>query len=108
MTQLPIGQGDSLSKLLQIRAAAYGISLKWSGKAIEDIDLLCMEYFHRKTLNDSLWAGVKQLLAMPELHELPQSMQAQIYSIVLQARAAFEMARSKRIAGPVPADGGVP
>lgn len=100
-------RGDSLSKLIQIRAGMLGIHLKWTGKAIEDIDTLVLEYFHRKTLNDCLWNGMKELMAMPELKELPEPMQAKLYSIVLQAQANFELARSEKITNPtIPGPGG--
>jgi hypothetical protein len=90
-------QGDSLSKLVQVRAALHGVHLKWTGKALEDIDQLCLEYFHRKTLNECLWNGLKQLMEMPELKELPEPVYAKILSIVLQAQANFELRRAEAI-----------
>lgn len=90
-------KGDSLSKLLQVRAALLGIHLKWTGQAIPDIDLLCTEYFHRKTLNECLWNGLKQLMEMPELKELPEPVYAQILSIVLRSQANFELERAMKL-----------
>lgn len=87
--------GDSLSKLLQVRAALAGVHLKWTGKAIQDIDQLCLEYFHRKTLNECLWNGLKGLMDMPELKELPELVYAKILSIVLQAHAVFEIKKAE-------------
>jgi hypothetical protein len=83
--------GDSLSQLVQVRAKQFGITLKWSGRAIEDIDMLCQEYWNRKNFNQCLWDnGLRQLMLMPEFETLPEAMQAKITSIVLQARAHFE------------------
>lgn len=90
MNKIPEIRGDSLSQLLQLRAHMVGVSLKWTGNAVTDIDLLCKEYFHRKALNECLWNGLRQLMEMPELKELPDSLQAQIYSIILRAKANFE------------------
>ena len=101
--------GDSLSQLVQLRARLFGIHLKWTGRAIEDIDMLCQEYWNRKTLNESLWDnGVRKLMTMPEFTQLPDRMQAQIASIVLSARAFFEQRKAQREAqqkkpGPGPA-----
>lgn len=97
MGELKIGAGDSLSKLVQLRAALVGIRLTWTGKAIDDIDMLCLEYFHRRNLNDCLWNGMKELMAMPEMKELPEPIQAKLYSIVLQAQAQFELKRAQQL-----------
>ena len=94
----PLVQGDSLSQLLQIRARMFGISLKWTGRAIDDIDMLCQEYWNRKTFNQCMWDnGVRELMSMSEFNTLPESMQAKIASIVLKARAHFEQKVAQRI-----------
>lgn len=90
--------GDSLSKLLQVRAQLKGVYLKWTGDGIQDIDQLCLEYFHRKALNECLWNGMKELMAMPELKELPETLYAQILSIVLRAQTNFELRRAEELA----------
>ena len=91
-------QGDSLSQLLQIRARLFGISLKWTGRAIEDIDMLCQEYWSRKNFNQCLWDnGLRELMTMPEFSTLPEPMQAKISSIVLKARAHFEQKVAQRM-----------
>jgi hypothetical protein len=92
--------GDSLSQLIQIRARKFGIRIKWVGKAIEDIDTLCQEYWNRKTFNDCLWDnGLRELMLMPEFNTLPEAMQAKIASIVLKARPHFELRVSQRLQG---------
>lgn len=90
--------GDSLSKLLQVRAQLKGVYLKWTGDGLKDIDQLCLEYFHRKALNECLWNGMKQLMDMPELKELPEPVYAQILSIVLRSQANFEIKRAEALA----------
>jgi hypothetical protein len=90
-------KGDSLSKLIQVRAKMAGVYLKWTGLAIQDIDLLVMEYFHRKTLNECLWNGLRDLMAMPEVKTIPEPVYAQLVSIVLRAQANFELARAEMI-----------
>ena len=101
--------GDSLSQLVQVRARRFGIRIKWTGRAIEDIDALCQEYWNRKNFNECLWDnGLRQLMLMPEYATLPEAMQAQIASIVLKSRAHFELrvsqfAQARQPKPPVPA-----
>jgi hypothetical protein len=92
--------GDSLSQLVQVRARNFGIRIKWTGRAIEDIDALCQEYWNRKNFNECLWDnGLRELMTMPEYNTLPEAMQAKIASIVLKARAHFEMRVAQRAQG---------
>ena len=92
--------GDSLSQLVQVRARNFGIKLAWSGKAIEDIDMLCQEYWNRKNFNQCLWDnGLRELMTMPEFNTLPEALQAKIASIVLRARAHFELKVAQRMQG---------
>lgn len=109
-TKLNSITGDSISRLLQVRAALVGVQLKWTGDAIKDIDQLCLEYFHRKALNECLWNGLKQLMDMPELKELPEPVYAQILSIILRAQANFELKRLETLSKaspPIPVGGAV-
>jgi hypothetical protein len=53
--------GDSLSQLVQLRARNFGIRIKWTGKAIEDIDALCQEYWSRKNFNECLWDNGRKI-----------------------------------------------
>jgi hypothetical protein len=90
-------KGDSLSRLLQLRASRYGITLKWTGRAIEDIDTLCQEYSSRKMFNQCIWDnGLRLLMDMPEFKDLPDPLQAKIASIILQANAQFELKIANR------------
>jgi hypothetical protein len=98
VSKVPEIKGDALSKLLQVRAALKGVHLKWTGDALQDIDQLCLEYFHRKALNECLWSGLRTLMDMPELKELPEPVYAQILSIVLRAQAQFELKRAEELA----------
>jgi hypothetical protein len=95
-------KGDSLSRLLQVRAAMHGVYMKWTGIAIPDLDLLCLEYFHRKALNECLWNGLRELMEMPELKELPEPVYAKILSIVLKSQANFELKRAETLQRPEP------
>lgn len=92
-----VQQSDSLSKLVQLRASRLGIRLRWTGKAIEDVDQLVLEYSTRKMLNECLWNnGLRLLMDMPEFKEMPDALQAKIASIILQAQAQFELKISRR------------
>lgn len=97
MNELGLVPGDSLSKLIQLRASRIGIRLPWSGKAIEDLDRLVLEYSNRRMLNECLWNnGLRLLMEMPEFKTMPDAVQAKIASIILQAQAHFELKLSKR------------
>jgi hypothetical protein len=90
-------QGDSLSKLIQLRCQRIGIRLKWCGRAVEDIDLLALEYSNRMMLNQCLWDnGLRLLMDMPEFKQMPDALQAKIASIILQAQAQFELKIARR------------
>jgi hypothetical protein len=91
MAEIQIGPGDSVSRLLQLRAQRLGIRMIWSGKGVDDMDQLCTDYANKKLLNECLWNGMKELMAMVELKELPEPVQAKIASIVLKAQAVFEL-----------------
>jgi len=101
MAEISIGPGDVLSRLVQLRAQRYGIRMVWGGKGVDDIDQLCADYSNKKLLNQCLWNGMKELMEMPELKELPEAVQAKIASIILKAQAIFELEvgeRTKRTA----------
>ena len=89
--------GDSLSKLVQLRCARIGVRLKWTGRAVDDVDLLALEYSNRMMLNECLWNnGLRPLMDMPEFKQMPDALQAKIASIILQAQAQFELKLSRR------------
>lgn len=90
--------GDAVSRLVQLHARRNGLSLKWAGKGVEDISMLCLDNFHKTALSQCLWNGIKELMSMQELKELPEPIQAKIYSIVLQAQANFELQKGEHTA----------
>jgi len=90
-------RGDSLSRLIQARAKLVGVQLNWTGKAVEDIDLLLLDYFHRKCLNECIWNGMRELMDSNALKDAPEEVQARFYTIVLQAQANFEMKRAQQL-----------
>lgn len=91
MAELIVGGGDAVSRLIQLRASRAGVRLNWTKVGAQDLDLLLTDYSNKTLLNQCLWNGMKELMAMPELKELPESVQAKIFSIVLQAQACFEL-----------------
>ena len=96
MSMVPANEGDSLSKLVQLQASRNGVRLRWSGNGHQDLLALCLDTSNKTMLSQCLWNGMKELLEMPELKELPDPIQAKIYAIVLQARALFEIELEKR------------
>jgi hypothetical protein len=99
MSELIVGGGDAVSRLIQLHATRADVRLKWTRNGPQDLDLLLTDYSNKTILNQCLWNGMKELMAMSELKELPEAVQAKIFSIVLQAQAVFELkiqARNQR------------
>lgn len=94
--QTMAGPGDSLSQLIQLHCRKAGVSEKWTGKGREDLDLLVIDCSNKTLLSKKLWNGIKKLMEMKETNELPESVKAQICSIVLEARTHFELALDAR------------
>ena|ERR1700735_2151465 len=93
--------GDALSKLIQTQAARYDIRLAWVGRGVDDLTALLNAHAVKARLAKHLWGGTRELMLMPEMKELPEPIQAQIYSIVLKAQALTDLEtdeHSKRIA----------
>lgn len=93
--------GDALSKLLQLQAGRHEIKLNWTGKGIEDLTALCNAHAVKAGMAKHLWNGVRELMQMPEMGQLPEPLQAQMASIVLKAQAFIDLdsdARTKRLA----------
>ncbi|HWX29575.1 MAG TPA: hypothetical protein VNZ53_19285 [Steroidobacteraceae bacterium] len=91
--------GDAVSRLVQLHAQRNGVRLKWTGKGGDDVSLLCVDIFNKTALSQCLWNGIKELMGMPEIKDLPEPIQAKIYSIVLQAQANFELQKPPTIIG---------
>lgn len=96
MGEVIIGPGDAISRLLQLHASRANVRLKWSGVGIQDLDLLLQDYSNKQLLTECLWNGLKELMAMPELRDLPEAVQAKIMSIILKAQAVFELKLDER------------
>lgn len=93
--------GDALSRLIQLQAGRYDIKLVWSGSGVSDLIAICNAHAVQARLAKHLWTGMRELMQMPEIREIPEPLQAQIMSIVLKAQALVELdndAHAKRLA----------
>lgn len=91
MSEVQIGAGDSVSRLLQVHAKELGVKRVWNGDGRVDSRNLVLELHNTRVLKDNLWAGLQELYAMPELKDLPENVQAKLMSIILKARACAEL-----------------
>jgi hypothetical protein len=87
---------DPISSLVQLQARRLGVDLKWTGKGIEDIQMLALDNSNKTLLSKQLWNGIKELWDMPELSTLPESVYTKICSIILAARGRTELDLMKR------------
>lgn len=83
--------GDALSRLIQLHAGRYDIRLTWTGAGTADLIALCNAHAAKARLAKHLWTGMRELMQMPELRELPDALQAQIASIILQAQVLTDL-----------------
>lgn len=93
--------GDALSKLIQLQAGRHDIRLSWVGRGVDDLIQLCNAHAVKARLAKHLWTGLRELMQMPELRELPEPIQAQIMSIVLKSQTLTDLetdAHAKRLA----------
>lgn len=96
-----MAEGDAVSRLIQLQAGRYDIRLAWVGRGVEDLVALLNAHAVQARLAKHLWTGMRELMQMPELRELPEPIQAQIASIVLKSQALADLegeAHAKRIA----------
>lgn len=92
MTEVTVGAGDSVSKLLQVIAKDVGIkNLRFVGKGQDDAKAILVDLFNSRLVKDSLWQGMTELCQMPEMKELPEAIQAKMMAIILTARAKIEL-----------------
>lgn len=91
MSEVQIGPGDSLSRLLQVHAREFGVKRVWSGDGRTDARVLLMDFANISNVKECLWKGLQELYSMPELKELPESVQAKLMSVILFARACSEL-----------------
>jgi hypothetical protein len=101
MADLIANSGDALSRLIQLQAGRHDLRLNWVGDGSRDLTALCNAYSVQAKLAKNLWTGMRELMQMPELRELPEPLQAQIASIILKAQAITDLETetlAKRIA----------
>lgn len=83
--------GDALSKLIQLQAGRHDIRLAWVGNGVTDLVAVLNAHAVKARLAKHLWTGIRELMQMPELKELPEPLQAHIMSIVLHAQALTDL-----------------
>jgi hypothetical protein len=96
---------DALSRLIQLHAGRHDIRLTWAGKGVDDLIALVSAHAVKARMAKHLWTGMRELMLMPELKELPEPLQAHIASIVLKAQVMIDLdtdAHAKRLATPKP------
>jgi hypothetical protein len=94
-------EGDALSRLIQLQAGRHEIRLAWTGQGTSDLVALCNAHAVKARLAKHLWTGLRELMQMPELRELPEALQAQITSTVLKSQALTDLeteSHAKRMA----------
>lgn len=91
MSEIIVGAGDSVSRLLQVHAKEFDLKRQWTGNGRVDSRDIVLELVNTHALKDCIWKGVIELYGMPELKELPESVQAKLMSIILSARACAEL-----------------
>jgi hypothetical protein len=93
--------GDALSRLIQLQAGRYDIRLVWTGKGTEDLIAMCNAHSVQARMAKHLWTGMRELMLMPEMKDLPDPIQAQVASIILKAQALVDLdndSHAKRLA----------
>jgi hypothetical protein len=94
-------EGDALSRLIQLQAARHDIRLAWSGNGTSDLLALLNAHAVQARMSKHLWTGMRELMNLPDMRDLPEPMQALIASIILKAQALTELeneAHAKRMA----------
>lgn len=92
MTEVTVGAGDSVSKLLQVIAKDVGVKdVTYTGKGQDDAKNIITQLYNSRLIKDSLWQGMTELCQMKEMKELPESIQAKIMAIILTARGKIEL-----------------
>lgn len=100
--------GDALSKLIQLQSGRHDIRLAWVGNGTADLLALVNAHAVQARMAKHLWNGLRELMYMPELREMPEPVQAQIMSIVLKAQALTELETEEhaaKLAKPTPPNG---
>jgi hypothetical protein len=87
---------DALSGLVQLSSKRLGVDLKWTGKGLDDLHQLALLASNTNILSKTMWEGLQELWAMPELKQLPEPIYAKICAIILKTRAVSELNMEKR------------
>lgn len=101
MVELVTNTGDALSRLIQLQAGRHDIRLAWVGNGVTDLVALCNAHAAKARLAKHLWTGLRDLLQLPEMKEMPEALQAQVTSVILHAQALTDLetdAHAKRLA----------
>jgi hypothetical protein len=96
-----LSDGDALSRLIQLQAGRHDIRLTWSGQGVTDLISLCHAHAIKARIAKHLWTGMRELLVMDELKQLPEPLQAQITSVILKSQALVDLdtdSHTKRLA----------
>jgi hypothetical protein len=83
--------GDALSRLIQLHAGRHDIRLAWTGNGTSDLISLCNAHAAKARVAKHLWTGVRDLMQMPEMAQLPEPLQVQITSIILKSQALTDL-----------------
>lgn len=92
MSEVQIGPGDAVSKLLQVYAKELGLKRIWAGNAQTDCRSVIVDLHNALLLKTALWTGLQELYAMPELKDLPEPVQVKMMAVILSAKAVAELA----------------
>jgi hypothetical protein len=95
-------EGDALSRLIQLQAGRHDVKVAWTGSGTLDLIAMCHAHAVKARMAKHLWNGMRELMQMPEIKELPEPLQAHIASIVLKAQALIDLdndGHTKRLAG---------
>lgn len=87
---------DALSRLIQLQAGRHDIRLAWVGKGVDDLIALVNAHAVKARMAKHLWTGMRELMQIPEIKDLPEPVQAQIMSIILKAQALIDMETDAR------------
>ena len=91
MADLISNAGDALSRLIQLQAGRHDIRLAWVGNGTSDLLALINAHAVQARMSKNLWTGMRELMQMLEIREIPEPLQAQIASIILKAQALTEL-----------------
>lgn len=91
MSEVQIGPGDAVSRLLQAQAKDLDIKRVWTGRAIEDVRRVLVDLYNAQLLKTAAWNAIQELYAMPELKDLPEPVQVKLMSVILATKAVAEL-----------------